>query len=99
MNESNHLDSTSQVSWPQGEHLGQDPAPTILPENEGVPAAQQLSETARAVKDALHVKTDQLRATRNEWTESVRTTVRGNPLAAVAAGVMLGALIARITRR
>lgn len=32
------------------------------------------------------------------WAEGVRTTVRGNPLVAVAAAFALGAVIARIAR-
>jgi hypothetical protein len=62
------------------------------------PAAQQLGERVSAAGDAFHAKTDLLRDTRDEWVESVRTTVRGNPLASIAAAVALGAVIARITR-
>lgn len=62
------------------------------------PAVRQLGESISAAEDALHVKTDQLRETRDEWVESVRNTVRGNPLVAVAAAVTLGLFIARITR-
>jgi multidrug efflux pump subunit AcrB len=40
------------------------------------PAAQQLGECASAAGDAIHAKTDPLRDTRDEWVESVRTTVR-----------------------
>jgi ElaB/YqjD/DUF883 family membrane-anchored ribosome-binding protein len=62
------------------------------------PAAQQLGERVSAAGDALQAKADQLRDTGNEWVESVRTTVRSNPLASVAAAMALGAVIARITR-
>jgi len=62
------------------------------------PAAQQLGERASAAGDAIHAQTDQLRDTRDEWTESLRTMVRGNPLASIATAVALGAVIARITR-
>lgn len=62
------------------------------------PAVEQLGESALAAQDALHVKADQLRETRDEWVESARTTVRSNPLVAVAAAVTLGLVIARITR-
>lgn len=62
------------------------------------PAVQQLGESVSAASDALHAKTDQLRVMRDDWADSVRTTVRGNPLVCIAAAVMLGALIARITR-
>jgi hypothetical protein len=62
------------------------------------PAAQQLGERVSAAGDALHAKTDQLRDTGNEWVESVRTTVRSNPLVSIAAAILLGAVMARITR-
>lgn len=35
----------------------------------------------------------------NEWTESLRCTVRENPLAAVATALALGVLFARLTQR
>ena len=35
----------------------------------------------------------------DEWTESLRCTVRENPLAAVATALALGVLIARLTQR
>ena len=62
------------------------------------PAVRQLGESVSAAEDALHAKTDQLRETRDEWVEGVRSTVRSNPLACVAAAFALGAVIARITR-
>ena len=62
------------------------------------PAVQQLGESVSAATDALHAKTGQLRVMRDDWADSVRTTVRGNPLVSIAAAAMLGALIARITR-
>jgi ElaB/YqjD/DUF883 family membrane-anchored ribosome-binding protein len=62
------------------------------------PAVRQLGESVSAAGETLHEKTDQLRQTRDEWVEGVRTTVRGNPLASVAAALAFGAVIARITR-
>lgn len=62
------------------------------------PAARQIGESVSAAGDALQEKTGQLRDARDEWVESVRTTVRGSPLTAMAAALALGALIARITR-
>ena len=62
------------------------------------PAVRQLGESVSAAEDALLMKAEQLRETRDEWVESVRTTVRGNPLVAIAAAATLGALVARITR-
>ncbi len=62
------------------------------------PAARQIGERVSAAGDALQAKTGQLRDARDEWVESVRTTVRGSPLVTIAAALALGALIARITR-
>jgi hypothetical protein len=62
------------------------------------PAVRQLGESVAAAGETLHAKADQLRETRDEWVEGVRSTVRSNPLASVAAAFALGALIARIIR-
>ncbi len=48
--------------------------------------------------DALHQRTDDMREWRDEWTESLRTTVRDNPLAAVGVALAVGVLIARLSR-
>lgn len=48
--------------------------------------------------DALHQRADDMREWRDEWTESVRTTVRENPLAAVGVALAVGMLIARLSR-
>lgn len=48
--------------------------------------------------DALHQRADQVRELRDEWTESLRETVRENPLAAVGIALAVGVLIARLTR-
>ena len=63
------------------------------------PTMRQLSERVAGADDALQAKADQWRELRDEWAESVRGTVRSNPLACIAGAVALGALIARITRR
>jgi ElaB/YqjD/DUF883 family membrane-anchored ribosome-binding protein len=62
------------------------------------PAARQLGERVSAAADTLHAKTGQLRDTRDEWVDGVRTMVRANPFASIAAAVALGAVIARLTR-
>jgi len=62
------------------------------------PAVRQLGESVAAVGETLQTKTDQLREKRDVWVEGTRSTVRRNPLAAVAAALALGAVIARITR-
>lgn len=62
------------------------------------PAPRQAGERVAAAADALRARQARLRDTRDAWLESARTTVRSNPLVAVAAAAVLGALIARITR-
>ena len=61
-------------------------------------AVRQVGERVAAAAETLHAKSDQLCEKRDEWAEGVRSTVCSNPLAAVAAAVALGAVIARITR-
>jgi hypothetical protein len=63
------------------------------------PAVKQLGERVSAVEEALRIKAAQLRETGDEWAESARTTVRANPLTALAAAVTLGALLVSILRR
>ena len=48
--------------------------------------------------DALHQRADDMRELRDEWAESLRDTVRENPLAAVGVAVAVGILIARLSR-
>ena len=48
--------------------------------------------------DALHMRADEMRELRDEWTESLRCTVRENPLAAVGVALAVGVLIARLSR-
>lgn len=62
------------------------------------PAVRQLGDSVAAAGETLHAKTDQLREQRDEWAEGMRSAVRSNPLAAVAAALALGIVIARITR-
>lgn len=62
------------------------------------PAVRQLGERVAAAEQAMQAKADQLRDTRDEWTESLRHTVRSKPLASIAVALALGALLARISR-
>lgn len=64
-------------------------------------AAPHVSRVQEGVHDAnerLHAKADALRETGDEWTESLRDTVREHPIAAVATALAVGMLIARLTR-
>lgn len=62
------------------------------------PAVRQFGERVAAAEDSLHATADQLRETRDEWVDSLRSTVRGNPLASIAVAAALGALLARVRR-
>lgn len=62
------------------------------------PTVQKLGAGMSDAGDALQAKSDQLVDTRDEWAESLRCTVRANPLMTLAAALAIGALVARITR-
>lgn len=48
--------------------------------------------------DALHQRADAMRELRDEWAESLRETIRENPLAAVGVALAAGVLIAQLSR-
>ena len=56
-------------------------------------AAKQLDERVSSAEEVRDAKTGPLRDTRDDWVESVRTTVRGKPVAHKAAAVVPGAEI------
>lgn len=91
MNQNHHPDSVSDVPWPTSDHRMRVPDTSMLPGSENAP-------TPAAGARALHAMADPLREVRDEWVETARSTVRGHPLASVAAALALGAVIARLTR-
>jgi len=62
------------------------------------PTVLQLGESVASAEGALHAKAEQFRETRDQWSGSLRTAVRKNPLAFLAGALAAGALITRITR-
>ena len=62
------------------------------------PHVQKLEATVGTASEKLQANADRARELGDEWTESLRCTVRDNPLAAVAVALLAGALIARIVR-
>jgi hypothetical protein len=62
------------------------------------PAVRQLGDSVASAAESMNLRTDQLRETRDAWMEEARTTVRSNPLVALAAALALGVVIARLTR-
>jgi ElaB/YqjD/DUF883 family membrane-anchored ribosome-binding protein len=64
-------------------------------------ATPQLAQLERGLSQAggaLHDKAESMRATGDEWAESLRSSVRDHPLGALAAALAVGVLIARIAR-
>jgi len=62
------------------------------------PTVRQSSDHFAGVEDALREKTDQILETRDHWSETVRVAVRKNPLVFLSGALVVGALIARLTR-
>lgn len=62
------------------------------------PHVQRLEEGLHSAGGTLHTRVDQAREIGDEWADSLRVTVRENPLAAVATALAVGVLIARLTR-
>jgi ElaB/YqjD/DUF883 family membrane-anchored ribosome-binding protein len=63
------------------------------------PHVQRLQEGVSAATEAMQSRAGQLRETGDEWAEGLRNTVRENPLAALAAALAVGMVVARLTRR
>jgi hypothetical protein len=62
------------------------------------PHLQRLEEVVAGAGVQLKNQARQARDTGDLWAEGLRSTVRHNPLAALAAALAIGALISRITR-
>lgn len=62
------------------------------------PQLAHLSDSLSSAGDAIQGKSDAWQATGTEWTESLRGSVRENPLAALAAALAVGVLVARLSR-
>lgn len=62
------------------------------------PQLQRLQDSAGSASDSLHNRVDQARELGDEWTDSLRSAVRENPLAAVGTALALGLIIARLSR-
>lgn len=63
------------------------------------PHVQRLQQGVSDAGDAIHQRAGQARELGDEWAESLRCTVRENPLAAVATALVVGVLIAKLTQR
>ena len=60
------------------------------------PALDKVRATVAGTKDTLRAKADQLSELEDQWLATTRDYVRENPLTAVAIGVVVGAVLARL---
>ena len=60
------------------------------------PALDKMRATVAGTKDTLRAKADQLSELEDQWLATTRDYVRENPLTAVAIGVVVGAVLARL---
>lgn len=63
------------------------------------PRVQRLQDGVSAASAAVQARAGQLRQTGEEWTDSLRSTVRANPLTAVGVALAVGMVVSRLTRR
>ena len=62
------------------------------------PTVQRVQDGVHAASDAISQRASDARELGDEWTETLRTTVRDNPITAIAAALAVGVLIARLSR-
>jgi len=62
------------------------------------PHVDRLEEAVSGASARLKDQAQRTRDTGDEWADGLRTTVRRNPLTALAAALAIGALISRMTR-
>lgn len=101
---------SSSGAWAHDPHTPPVPNTSLLPGSEKAPApaVNLMNRVVQSAHDTIDRLADsaaptvaqlsELRLTRDEWSRSLRDTVRSKPLVSVAAALALGALIARITR-
>lgn len=62
------------------------------------PAAQKIEATLAQASESVHEQMHRAREAGDEWSESLRDTVRQHPLTSVMVALAAGALIARLSR-
>ena len=62
------------------------------------PAVQRVQDGVSAASDAISQRASDVRELGDEWAESLRSTVREHPLAAIATALAVGVLVARLAR-
>ena len=66
--------------------------------DKAAPVAQKLESTVAHANEALHDQMHRAREVGDEWSESLRGTVREHPLASLMVALAAGVLISRLTR-
>lgn len=61
------------------------------------PVVNRLQDSVAGAGNKLHAGADHAREVGDEWAESLRTTVRENPIASIAVALAAGMLIAKLT--
>jgi len=62
------------------------------------PAVQRVQDGVHAASDVISQRAQDARQMGDEWAESLRSTVRDNPLTAIVTALAVGVLIARLSR-
>ena len=65
---------------------------------QAAPQVQRLHDSVSQANDLIHERGESARQISEAWAGGLRATVRENPLAAVAAALAFGLLIARLSR-
>ena len=65
--------------------------------DKAIPAVERRRGSYPAAAESLRQKADQAADLKDEWTESLRMTVREHPLTAIGAALALGVILARLT--
>jgi hypothetical protein len=65
--------------------------------NTAAPHVQRLQEGVSTASERLTARADVLRDTGDEWAESLRMTVRENPLTALGTALAVGVVMSRLT--
>lgn len=63
---------------------------------QAAPHVQRVQDNVSGANELLHERADQARELSAEWVEALRCTVRDNPIAALAAALAAGVVIARL---
>lgn len=103
MTQLNPTGTTAAGAWADGNDKWPAPPPSLPPAAEkasdaAAPSVGDFAERAFSAKHTWREGTFPLRQTGDAWAQSLRGTIRSNPLSAIAGAFALGALLARMIR-